>query len=202
MQFERAIVEHSIVEWPGDAGIRAELERVVAGPRLIKSPQLVKFLRFVVEAVLTGKGRRIKAYTVAIEALGRDPRFDPLTDPIVRVEAGRLRRALEHYYATDGRRDPLVIEMPRGSYVPVFRLKAAPRRGIARGHGLWRQIGETLHGNARLVLLIAVVATVISLGFDLLQVQLATAVSRPVLVVRQVAVQPPVPPEPVNFMVR
>jgi hypothetical protein len=192
-------LERNLPEPPNKADIRAELERVVTGPCLTKSPQLAKFLRFVVEAVLAGKGRQIKAYTVAIDALGRGAGFDPRIDPIVRVEAGRLRRALDHHYANGGHGDPIVIEMPRGSYVPVFRVKALPRRGIARGQGLWRQIDETLHGNARLVLLIAAVATVVSLGLDLLEVQLANVVSRPV---RQAAFQPPVSPEPVDFTVR
>ena len=75
---------------------------------------------------LAGAGNRIKAYTIATDALGRDARFDPQADPIVRVEAGRLRRTLEHYYATEGRGDPIVIELPSGSYVPVFRPNIAP----------------------------------------------------------------------------
>jgi hypothetical protein len=92
----------SIDETPAQADVRASLERVVASVELSKSPQLVSFLRFVVEAELNGRSRQVKAYTIATDALGRDARFDPQADPIVRVEAGRLRRALKKYYANGG----------------------------------------------------------------------------------------------------
>jgi hypothetical protein len=110
--------------------VRASLERIVTSRRWRASPRLAAFLRYVVERTLAGENRQIKSYTIAVEALGRDPRFDPQTDPIVRVEAGRLRRALSHYYAGDGRDDPIVIELPRGCYVPHFR-----QRGFGAGNG-------------------------------------------------------------------
>jgi hypothetical protein len=156
----------SIDETPAQADVRASLERVVASVELSKSPQLVSFLRFVVEAELNGRSRQIKAYTIATDALGRDARFDPQADPIVRVEAGRLRRALKKYYANGGQNDPIVIELPRGSYVPVFRPNIAPRGAIAHLRQWQRQYTDTLRDNFRLVALIAVVATVVSLSFD------------------------------------
>ena len=67
-----------------------------------------------VEETLAGRGDRIKAYTIATAALGRDDNFDPQIDPIVRVEAGRLRQALRQYYAAEGRHDPIVIDLPVG----------------------------------------------------------------------------------------
>jgi hypothetical protein len=119
---------HEIVEQPHEADIRAALNRVVASAHLRKSPQLANFLRFVVEEQLAGHGSRLKAYTIAADALGRDANFDPQNDPIVRVEAGRLRRALDHYYTDGGCNDPIVIELPREHYVPVFRANnALPR---------------------------------------------------------------------------
>src|SRR5437879_4562894 len=117
---------------PGDAEVRAALERVVASDTFRTSPQLGAFLRFIVEAVLSGRGASLKGYTIGVEALGRDHRFDPQIDPIVRVEATRLRRALGRYYGGMGADDPIVIELPRGSYVPTFRhldaLSQAPAR--------------------------------------------------------------------------
>jgi hypothetical protein len=101
--------------------IRAALDHVLFSEVFSRSPQLGAFLRFVTEAVLHGKGDRIKAYTVGVEVLRRDPTFDPQIDPIVRVEATRLRRAMERYYTGPGQDDPIVIELPRGSYVPTFR---------------------------------------------------------------------------------
>ena len=93
-----------------------------------RSPQLGAFLRFVVEAVLHGKADRIKAYTIGVEVLRRDTKFDPQLDPIVRVEATRLRRAIERYYAGPGATDPVIVDLPRGSYVPTFRRREMARR--------------------------------------------------------------------------
>jgi tetratricopeptide (TPR) repeat protein len=106
--------------------VQRALAAIVASPAFSASPQLAAFLRFVVEAALDGQSDRIKGYTIAIEALGRDASFDPQSDPIVRVEAGRLRRALDRYYAEAGQNDPIVIELPRGSYVPVFERRTLP----------------------------------------------------------------------------
>jgi hypothetical protein len=106
------------------------LARVIRSPVFRDSLRLTSFLKFVVEAALGGKSDRIKSYTIAVEALGRGPAFDPQTDPIVRVEAGRLRNALARYYATTGCNDAILIEMPRGAYVPVFTWRdegAAPQ---------------------------------------------------------------------------
>src|SRR5580704_3076339 len=100
--------------------IRAAVERIVASSGFRRSPQLVAFLRFVVESVLSGKAEYIKSYTIGIEALRRGEGFDPQIDPIVRVEAGRLRRALARYYAGEGAQRSVTIEIPLGSYVPRF----------------------------------------------------------------------------------
>jgi hypothetical protein len=164
---------HETVEQPHEAEIRAALDRVVASAHLSKSPQLASFLRFVVEQELAGQGSRIKAYTIAADALGRDANFDPQNDPIVRVEAGRLRRALDHYYTNGGCNDPIVIELPRGHYVPVFRANSARRRATTRIHVLSRQFAETARQNFRLVLLIAVIATGVGVALDLLWPMLA-----------------------------
>ena len=160
-------------ESPNDADVRAALDRVIASSHLSKSPQLGSFLRFVVQEELAGNGSRIKAYTIAADALGRDANFDPQTDPIVRVEAGRLRRALDQYYANGGSKDPVVIELPSGHYVPVFRTNSPGRRALTRFDVMWRQVGELAQQNFRLVVLIAVIATVVSLGFDLLWMLMA-----------------------------
>jgi tetratricopeptide (TPR) repeat protein len=99
---------------------RAAAARVLASSAFQASPNLAAFLRFVVEATLSGQADRIKGYTIGTEALGRGRDFDPQTDPIVRVEAGRLRRTLYSYYANGGANDQIVIALPIGSYVPTF----------------------------------------------------------------------------------
>ncbi|HEV3373534.1 MAG TPA: hypothetical protein VG145_13375 [Xanthobacteraceae bacterium] len=111
---------------PTPEEVRAALGRLKESEGFRSSPQLATFLGFTVEAVLRGERERIKAYTIAVEALGRGERFDPQTDPIVRVEATRLRRAVERYYAGPGADDPVVIELRPGSYVPAFRRRAVP----------------------------------------------------------------------------
>lgn len=100
--------------------VRAALARVLQSEGLAASPQLSNILRFIVEATLEGRSDAIKGYTIAVEALGRDASFDPQADPIVRVEATRLRRALERYYSGLGAGDEIEIVVPRGSYVPQF----------------------------------------------------------------------------------
>jgi TolB-like protein len=123
-------------EWTGGGRpsareIRAALERVLASEALRSSPQLAAFLRFVVEAVLEGNSDRIKGYVIAVEVLKRGTKFNPQIDPIVRVEATRLRRTLERYYASAGAEDPVVITLPRGTYVPTFTRRAAAREATA-----------------------------------------------------------------------
>jgi len=110
--------------------VRAALERIAASAVFCACPQLIAFLRYVVEATLCGGQNRIKGYTIAVEALGRGEDFDPQNDPIVRVEAMRLRRALQRYYADGGGADPVRIVMPPGSYVPVFRRVARLGRSV------------------------------------------------------------------------
>jgi TolB-like protein len=102
-----------------------QLLRVQSSTSMMSSGRHRKFLSFVVEETLAGRADRLKAYTIATGAFGRADDFDPQQDSIVRIEAGRLRRALEHYYLTDGAADRLRIVIPKGTYVPRFELAAA-----------------------------------------------------------------------------
>lgn len=87
-----------------------------------------EFLRFVVNETLENRHSQIKGYTIALQVYGRKEGFDSQIDPIVRVEAGRLRRAMDYYYLTDGITEPVRIEIPKGSYIPEF--KAFPNQPI------------------------------------------------------------------------
>lgn len=100
---------------------RAALARVLGSEEFVSSPRLADFLRYVVETTLAGRADEIKGYTIAVEALGRPTSFDPQSDPIVRVEATRLRRSLERYYSGAGAGDGIEIVIPKGAYVPLFR---------------------------------------------------------------------------------
>lgn len=111
--------------------VRAQLERVVTSTDFAVPERARRFLRYVVEEALAGRGERLKAYTIALEVLGRDEGFDASADPAVRLEAGRLRRALERYYLLAGRDDPVRIEIPKGGYAPVFTARAGPTESVA-----------------------------------------------------------------------
>lgn len=107
--------------------VRALVERISTSPGFMNSERLCRFLRFTVDAWLAGTGDEIKEYLIGREVFDRDDRYDPRTDPIVRVEARRLRRKLEEYYAGDGRGEALQIRYEKGSYVPsVVTPEAVP----------------------------------------------------------------------------
>lgn len=100
--------------------VRAELQRILASESFDASARNRRFLAFIVEETLAGRADRIKAYGVATLVFGRDESFDPQTDPVVRIEASRLRRSIERYYLTAGKHDAVRITIPKGSYVPSF----------------------------------------------------------------------------------
>jgi len=104
-----------------EAAVRQQLRKILASPEFQASAMLRDFLAFIVEQTLAGHAQEIKGYTVATQVLGRKADFDAGQDPIVRILAGRLRRALERYYATQGRQDPMRIDIPKGAYVPMFQ---------------------------------------------------------------------------------
>jgi TolB-like protein len=105
--------------WSSEA-IRAQLKRILGHAEFQATDKMHDFLRFVVEETLAGRSQNIKGFTIAVEVYGRDANFDAAHDPVVRIQAGRLRRAIERYYLVSGGQDPIRIEIPKGSYVPVF----------------------------------------------------------------------------------
>lgn len=111
--------------------VRLALHKITGSPEFSASQQLRQFLTFVVEASIADPPVPLKGYTIATQALGRDDSFNPATDPIVRVEAARLRKRLEDYYAGTGHSDPVRIIIPRGSYQPGFHLMPVPESGTA-----------------------------------------------------------------------
>ena len=106
---------------PRCAEVREELQRLVDSARFDASERNRRFLAYVVEETLAGRGARIKAYSIATEVFGRDVNFDPQLDPVVRMEARRLRRSLERFYLTEGKNSSIRIAMPKGGYVPEFQ---------------------------------------------------------------------------------
>ena len=106
---------------PSATEVRAELERILASRCFQQAGRASHFLRFVVDQTLAGDGQRLKGYTIGVEVFGRPADFDAQSDALVRVEAGRLRRRLVEYYASEGARNPVRIELPRGSYAVEYR---------------------------------------------------------------------------------
>ena len=114
---------------PTPEAIRLQLARILDSAEFRASDKQRKFLSFVVDETLAGRASQLKGYTVAVAVYGRSETFDPQVDPIVRVEAGRLRRALERYYLTAGKKDPVRIKIPKGGYVPTFQGVPIPPSG-------------------------------------------------------------------------
>ena len=100
--------------------IRSARDRVVSHSLFAGSPRLSRFLTYVVEETLASRGDQIKEYTIGTAVYERGAEFDPKTDAIVRVEAGRLRAKLRRYYDSEGAAEAVRIELPPGSYVPRF----------------------------------------------------------------------------------
>ena len=101
--------------------VRSELQRILKSSNFTASDRNRRFLEYIVEESLAGRAGRLKAYYIATSVFGRPDSFDPQIDPVVRMEAGRLRRALERFYLLEGRAGTLAIAMPKGGYMPEFR---------------------------------------------------------------------------------
>lgn len=110
---------------PNHEEIRDALSRALESEDLKGSPTLKKILTFVVSEELAGRGDKLKAFSIALDALGKSETFDPQTDPSVRVGVGRLRNALQLYYLNRGQDDPVLITIPKGSYRPKFAIRAS-----------------------------------------------------------------------------
>jgi tetratricopeptide (TPR) repeat protein len=112
-----------VLETEGEA-VRRQLEQVLKSPGFARNERLCGFLRFVVERHVDGRSKELKESVIGIEVFGREPSYDTKADPIVRTEARRLRTRLREYYDGPGAGDTLVIDVPKGGYVPVIRLAA------------------------------------------------------------------------------
>src|SRR5687767_388411 len=101
--------------------IAQQLDRMLASATFQQVDRLKRFLSFIVEEAAAGRGDQLKEYVIGVHVFGKEPQFDPRTDPIVRVQARRLRARLVRYYREEGNADDLTIELPKGGYAPVFK---------------------------------------------------------------------------------
>ena len=111
---------------PSPVAVREHLVALLGDANFQTSERRKKLLAYVVEQTLDGRGDRLKGFDLAVAVLGRDERFDPQTDPIVRVEVGKLRRDLEHYYLTAGASHTIRIEIPKGHNAATFHDHSGP----------------------------------------------------------------------------
>ena len=114
------------VEHRTGQGGRQQLERVLASATFRQVDRLKRFLSFIVLEALAGRGDQLKEYVIGVQVFDKESSFDPRADPIVRVQARRLRARLVRYYREEGGTDALVIELPKGGYAPVFKQREAP----------------------------------------------------------------------------
>ena len=126
---------------------REELERVLSSACFARSEGLSRLLRFLVERQLEGRESELKESLIGVEVYGRRPDYDPKLDSTVRSEVARLRARLSKYYSTEGSQDPLVIELPKGGYVPGFR-QSEPSPGVQRASPKRLRLAACLAGFA------------------------------------------------------
>jgi adenylate cyclase len=111
---------------PPAESIQHQVNRILTSPEFKATGVQKSFLTYVVETELAGRSHEIKGYTVATQVFGRGEDFNQATDPIVSIQANKLRRALERYYLVAGQNDPIRIDIPKGTYVPVFQQQNHP----------------------------------------------------------------------------
>ncbi len=102
------------------SAVEAELERVLESRCFRSRKAAQKFLGYIVHKTIEGHGKDINQHSIATEGLGKEADFDPSSNPLIRVQAGRLRKQLEEYYAGEGRENMIRIMLPIGSYQPAF----------------------------------------------------------------------------------
>jgi TolB-like protein/tetratricopeptide (TPR) repeat protein len=116
-----------------DDAVQDQLARILASKTFQQVDRLKRFARFIVQETVAGRGAELKEYVIGVQVFGRPDAFDPRTDPIVRVQARRLRARLDRFYRDEGQADAVVIELPKGGYAPAFRAREvhlAPRASL------------------------------------------------------------------------
>lgn len=113
-----------MLKTPDSTDVQHALSLILKQPYFTAAPKSSAFLRYVVAETLNGNGHRLKAYTIAVEALGKSYDFDPQNDPAIRVMAYRIRAALDEYNAKPNLAS-VCITLKSGSYIPVFTIKEA-----------------------------------------------------------------------------
>ncbi len=112
--------------------VRTQLRKILSSRAFSRSERLARFLTFTLEQMLAGRVQELKEFVIGVEVFDKNEKYDPRMDPIVRVEARRLREKLRRYYETEGADDPVRIEFPTGGYAPLVQTKEAGTAPVAR----------------------------------------------------------------------
>jgi hypothetical protein len=112
---------------PTHAEIRQAMDRLLSNKRFANAPMKRRFLQLICKAYLDGRAEELNEYMIGCEVFGRDNSYNPALDPIVRVGAHELRKKLESYYKSEGKNDDIMLEVPIGSYIPVFTRRIRPQ---------------------------------------------------------------------------
>ena len=148
MAYDSSMVQQgSAIELAKDADskIAEQLNRILGSKAFRQADRLKRFLSFIVEEAIAGRGERLKEFVVGVEVFGKAESFDPRNDPIVRVQARRLRAQLSRYYREEASESELLIELPKGGYEPTFRVTKTP--------SVRRVVGPTLVSRNTVVVL-------------------------------------------------
>ena len=114
-------VNYSFVLECNSEQIELQLARILASPQFKFAHQMQRFLGYIIDKVLLGEEKELKQYSIAVDALGFADDFDSDSNPVVRIMGGRVRERLNKYYQEEGKDDPLIISIPKGSYVPLIK---------------------------------------------------------------------------------
>ena len=125
---------------PDQKAIREQLVRILNSGPFHQSQRRQRFLEYLVNETLAGRGERLKAYNVALAVFDRPETFDPVTDPLVRIEAARLREKLREYYGTEGQSDAIHIDLPKGTYAPLIEFREGEQqvKSVSKRRTRWQ----------------------------------------------------------------
>src|SRR5215472_6485353 len=130
-----------------EPGMLGEIERILQSEVFRNSEGLRRLLRFLAEKTAAGQADQLKEYTIGVDGLGKPATYDTHHDAAVRIQAGRLRQKLAEYYHTEGKHDPLIVELPKGQFKLTCEPRPAPDTTIGKppsSAGRWRSVAMAL----------------------------------------------------------
>src|SRR5512142_1237755 len=147
-----------------------EVERILHSDTFRNSDVLRRLLRFLADKSISGEADQLKEYTIGIDALGKPSSYDPRQDSVVRIQVGRLRQKLAEYYRTEGKDDPIIVDLPKGRFkltceprpeppAPEVAEPAVPAKPPAQTFD-WRRVAMLLAGGLVIAIVWGVIAGV------------------------------------------